>query len=126
MSLDERVSYDAENNVVYANFEGMNIGTEEEAEKLVAYSTVTSRDSGVRCTLWSTTTTSTSADARDTFFAMVKYNEDNYFLSSTRYLPTHSLGTSSRRTSPRPTSSSASTATSTRHARACGCGTYNT
>ena len=37
MSLDERVSYDAENNVVYANFEGMNIGTEEEAEKLAAY-----------------------------------------------------------------------------------------
>ena len=33
MSLDERVSDDAENNVVYANFEGMNIGTEEEADK---------------------------------------------------------------------------------------------
>jgi propionate CoA-transferase len=37
MSLDERVSYDAQNNVVYVNFEGMNIGTEEEVDKLADY-----------------------------------------------------------------------------------------
>ena len=85
MSLDERVSYDAENNVVYANFEGMNIGTEEEAESSLPTSTVTSRDSGVRCTSWSTMTTSTSAGRPRYLLCVVKYNEDNYFLSSTRY-----------------------------------------
>ena len=37
MSLDERVSHDAPNNVVYANFERMNIETEEEADKLADY-----------------------------------------------------------------------------------------
>jgi hypothetical protein len=37
MSLDERLSHDAHNNVVYANFEGMNIKTEEEADKLADY-----------------------------------------------------------------------------------------
>jgi propionate CoA-transferase len=86
MSLDDRLSYDAENNVVYANFEGMNIGTEEEADKLADYlnryfsklgrkaHVVVNYDNFVL-----------SPAARDTFFAMVKHNEDCYFLSSTRY-----------------------------------------
>jgi propionate CoA-transferase len=58
--------------------------------------------------------------ARDTFFAMVKHNEDNYLLSSTRYSTDASFRQQLGRPSPRPTSSSASTATSTRRARACG------
>ena len=37
MSLDDRLSYDAENNVVYVNFEGMTLETEEDAEKLADY-----------------------------------------------------------------------------------------
>ena len=86
MSLDERVSYDAENNVVYANFEGMNIGTEEEADKLANYlDRYFSRLGRKVHVVVNYDNFDLGPDARDTFFAMVKYNEDNYFLSSTRY-----------------------------------------
>ena len=86
MSLDERVSYDAENNVVYANFEGMNIGTEEEADKLANYLDCYFSRLGRKVhVVVNYDNFDLGPDARDTFFAMVKYNEDNYFLSSTRY-----------------------------------------
>jgi propionate CoA-transferase len=86
MSLDERVSYDAENNVVYANFEGMNIGTEEEADKLANYlDRYFSRLGRKVHVVVNYDNFDLGPDASDTFFAMVKYNEDNYFLSSTRY-----------------------------------------
>jgi propionate CoA-transferase len=86
MSLDERVSYDADNNVVYANFEGMNIGTEEEADKLANYlDRYFSRLGRKVHVVVNYDNFDLGPDASDTFFAMVKYNEDNYFLSSTRY-----------------------------------------
>ena len=86
MSLDERVSYDAENNVVYANFEGMNIGTEEEADKLTAYlERYFSRLGRKVHVVVNYDNVDLGPSARITFFAMVKHNEDNYFLSSTRY-----------------------------------------
>jgi propionate CoA-transferase len=86
MSLDERISYDAENNVVYANFEGMNIGTEEEADKLADYlDRYFSRLGRKVHVVVNYDNFDLGPAARDTFFAMVKHNEDNYFLSSTRY-----------------------------------------
>ena len=86
MSLDERVSYDAENNVVYANFEGMTIQTEEEADKLADYlDHYFSRLGGKVHVVVNYDNFDLSPAARDTFFAMVKHNEDRYFLSSTRY-----------------------------------------
>jgi propionate CoA-transferase len=86
MSLDERVSYDAENNVVYANFEGMNIGTEEEADKLADYlDRYFSRLGRKVHVVVNYDNFDLGPAARDTFFAMVKHNEDDYFLSSTRY-----------------------------------------
>jgi propionate CoA-transferase len=86
MSLDERISYDAENNVVYANFEGMNIGTEEEADKLADYlDRYFSRLGRKVHVVVNYDNFDLGPPARDTFFAMVKHNEDNYFLSSTRY-----------------------------------------
>jgi propionate CoA-transferase len=86
MSLDDRVSYDAENNVVYANFEGMNIGTEEEADKLADYlDSYFSRLGRKVHVVVNYDNFDLGPAARDTFFAMVKHNEDNYFLSSTRY-----------------------------------------
>jgi len=86
MSLDERVSYDAENNVVYANFEGMNIATEEEADKLADYlDRYFSRLGHKVHVVVNYDNFGLGPAARDTFFAMVKYNEDKYFLSSTRY-----------------------------------------
>jgi hypothetical protein len=122
-SLDERLSHDAHNNVVYANFEGMNIEIEEEADKLADYSTVTSRRSGARFTSRSTTTTSTSG--RPPAIPSSRWSSTTRTTTSSPrpvIRPTPSSDTSSRRTSPRPTSSSESTATSTRRARACECG----
>jgi propionate CoA-transferase len=86
MSLDERVSYDAENNVVYANFEGMSIGTEEEADKLADYLDRYFAKLGRKVhVVVNYDNFDLAPVARDTFFAMVKHNEDCYFLSSTRY-----------------------------------------
>jgi propionate CoA-transferase len=86
MTLDERISYDAENNVVYANFEGMNIGTEEEADKLADYlDRYFSRLGRKVHVVVNYDNFDLGPAARDTFFAMVKHNEDNFFLSSTRY-----------------------------------------
>jgi len=86
MSLDDRLSYDAENNVVYVNFEGMNIETEEDAEKLADYlDRYFSRLGRKVHVVVNYDNFNLGPAARDTFFAMVKHNEDDYFLSSTRY-----------------------------------------
>ena len=86
MNLDERLTHDAQNNVVYANFEGMNIETEEEADKLADYlDRYFSRLGRKVHVVVNYDNFYLGPAARDTFFAMVKYNEDNYFLSSTRY-----------------------------------------
>jgi propionate CoA-transferase len=86
MSLDDRLSYDAENNVVYANFEGMSLETEEDAEKLADYLDKYFSRLGQRVhVVVNYDNFNLGSAARDTFFAMVKHNEDNYFLSSTRY-----------------------------------------
>jgi propionate CoA-transferase len=86
MSLDERVGYDAENNVVYANFEGMSIGTEEEADTLADYLDRYFAKLGRKAhVVVNYDNFDLAPAARDTFFAMVKHNEDSYFLSSTRY-----------------------------------------
>lgn len=86
MSLDERLSYDSENNIVYANFEGMNIETEEDAEKLADYLDRWFSRLGRKVhVVVNYDNFHLGPPARDTFFAMVKHNEDEYFLSSTRY-----------------------------------------
>ncbi len=86
MSLDDRVSYDAQNNVVYVNFEGMSLETEEEAEALADYlDRYFSRLGRKVHVVVNYDNYNLGPAARDTFFAMVKHNEDNYFLSSTRY-----------------------------------------
>ncbi len=86
MSLDDRVSYDVENNVVYANFEGMRIGTEEDADKLADYLDRYFAKLGRKAhVVVNYDNFDLAPAARDTFFAMVKHNEDCYFLSSTRY-----------------------------------------
>jgi propionate CoA-transferase len=85
-SLDERLSHDAHNNVVYANFEGMKIETEEEVDKLADYLDRYFSTLGRKVhVVVNYDNFYLGPAARDTFFAMVKHNEDNYFLSSTRY-----------------------------------------
>jgi propionate CoA-transferase len=86
MSLDERLSHDAHNNVVYANFEGMNIETEEEADKLADYLDRYISKLGRKVhVVVNYDNFYLGHAASDPFFAMVKHNEDNYFHSSTRY-----------------------------------------
>lgn len=86
MSLDDRVSYDAENNVVYVNFEGMSIETEGDADKLADYLDRYFSKLGRKVhVVVNYDNFDLGPAARDTFFAMVKHNEDRYFLSSTRY-----------------------------------------
>jgi propionate CoA-transferase len=86
MSLEDRVSYDAQNNVVYVNFEGMNIETEEDADKLADYLNRYFSKLGNRVhVVVNYDNFYLGPAARDTFFAMVKHNEDSHFLSSTRY-----------------------------------------
>ncbi len=86
MSLDDRVSYDAENNVVYVNFEGMSLETEGDADKLADYLDRYFSKLGRKVhVVVNYDNFDLGPAARDTFFAMVKHNEDRYFLSSTRY-----------------------------------------
>lgn len=86
MSLDDRVSYDAGNNVVYVNFEGMSIETEGDADKLADYLDRYFSKLGRKVhVVVNYDNFDLGPAARDTFFAMVKHNEDRYFLSSTRY-----------------------------------------
>ncbi len=86
MSLDDRVSYDAGNNVVYVNFEGMSLETEGDADKLADYLDRYFSKLGRKVhVVVNYDNFDLGPAARDTFFAMVKHNEDRYFLSSTRY-----------------------------------------
>ncbi len=86
MSLDDRISYDAQNNVAYANFEGMSIETEGDADKLADYLDRYFSKLGRKVhVVVNYDNFDLGPAARDTFFAMVKHNEDRYFLSSTRY-----------------------------------------
>jgi propionate CoA-transferase len=64
----------------------MNIGTEEEADKLADYlDRYFSRLGRKVHVVVNYDNFDLGPAARDTFFAMVKHNEDHYFLSSTRY-----------------------------------------
>lgn len=86
MSLDDRVSYDAEKNVVYVNFEGMSLETEGDADKLADYlNRYFSRLGRKVHVVVNYDNFFLAPSAHDTFFAMVKHNEDAFFLSSTRY-----------------------------------------
>src|SRR3712207_2936503 len=81
MSLYERVGYDADNNVVYANFEGMSLRTEEEADKLADYLDRYFTKLGRRVhVVVNYNNFALAPAARVTFFEMVKPNEDCYFL----------------------------------------------
>ena len=86
MSLDERLQYDAQNNVVYANFEGMGLETEEEAGKLADHLDGYFSGLGRRVhVVVNYDNFHLGPAARDRFFAMVGHHEDHYYLSSTRY-----------------------------------------
>jgi propionate CoA-transferase len=86
VDLEERLNYDAKNNALYVNFEGLSIETEEDAEKLADFLDQELSSLGRRVhVVVNYDNFYLAPRARRTFFEMVEHNEENYFLSSTRY-----------------------------------------
>jgi propionate CoA-transferase len=102
VDLEERLNYDAKNNALYVNFEGLSIETEEDAEKLAGFLDQELSSLGRRV------------------HVVVNYDTTKRTTSSPRLATrrTPFSGTSSRRSSLRRTLNKASTATSTRRVRA--------
>jgi propionate CoA-transferase len=86
VDLEERLNYDAKNNALYVNFEGLSIETEQDAEKLAGFLDQELSSLGRRVhVVVNYDNFYLAPRARRTFFEMVEHNEENYFLSSTRY-----------------------------------------
>ena len=86
LTLDERVHYDADGNVVFINFEGLTLDTLDEAEELAAFLGRRMQEFGRRVNLivnYDNFELGRAAAPR--FFQMVGDHERRYFLSSTRY-----------------------------------------
>ena len=86
IDLEERLNYKAGNNALYVNFEGLSIETEEDARKLAGFldQRLSSFERKVHVIV-NYDNFYLGPRAKDAFFEMVKHNEENYFLSSTRY-----------------------------------------
>ncbi len=86
MRLEDRLAHDAEANVLYVNFEGLSIRTPEDARELADFldERLAAFDKRVNVVV-NYDNFELSPAAADTFYAMVKHNEERYFLSSTRY-----------------------------------------
>jgi propionate CoA-transferase len=86
LALDERFHYDADDNLVFVNFEGLALSTPEEAEELAAFLGRCLRDLGRRVNLvvnYDNFEIARAAAPR--FFQMIRDHEQRYFVSSTRY-----------------------------------------
>ena len=86
MSLNERLQYDSEKNVLYVNFEGMSLETEEDANELADFLDESLASCGRKVhVIVNYDNFYLSPRAADRFYKMVRHNEENYFLSSIRY-----------------------------------------
>jgi propionate CoA-transferase len=86
MSLNERLQYDSEKNVLYVNFEGMSLETEEDASELADFLDESLASCGRKVrVIVNYDNFHLSPRAADRFYKMVRHNEENYFLSSIRY-----------------------------------------
>jgi propionate CoA-transferase len=86
LTLDERVDYRADDDLVFINFEGLAVDTLEEAEELAAFLDRRLHDLGRRVNLivnYDNFEPGRAAAPR--FLEMVRELERRYFLSSTRY-----------------------------------------
>ena len=86
LSLDERVDYRADDDLVFINFEGLTLDTLEDAEVLAAFLGRRLHDLGRRANLivnYDNFELGRAAAPR--FFEMVREHDRSYFLSSTRY-----------------------------------------
>jgi len=86
LTLEERVEYRPDDDLVFINFEGLKLGTLDEAEELAAFLGRKLEDLGRRVNLivnYDNFELGRTAAGR--FFAMVREHDRRYFLSSTRY-----------------------------------------
>ena len=86
LTLDERVEYRPDDNLVFVNFEGLTVTTADEAELLASYLNRRLHELGRRVNLivnYDNFELGRPAEPR--FFEMVREHERRYFLSSTRY-----------------------------------------
>jgi propionate CoA-transferase len=84
--MDERFRFDVATDTVYVNFEGLRLVTPQDADDLAAELDRRFADLGQRVhVVVNYDNFDLSPDAADTFFAMVKRNEERFFLSTTRY-----------------------------------------
>ena len=86
LTLDERVHYSAEDNLVFVNFEGLIVNTPDEAEKLAGFLSRRLHELGRQVNLIvNYDNFELARPAAPRFFEMVRDHERRYFLSSTRY-----------------------------------------
>jgi propionate CoA-transferase len=86
VGMDERFRFDLATDTVYVNFEGLRLATAQDADVLAAELDRRFADIGRRVhVVVNYDNFDLSPDAADTFFAMVKRNEERFFLSTTRY-----------------------------------------
>jgi propionate CoA-transferase len=86
LTLDERVEYHAEDEVVFINFEGLTVDTPEDAETLAAFLGRRLHDLGRRVNvIVNYDNFELGSAAAPRFFEMVREHDRAYFLSATRY-----------------------------------------
>jgi propionate CoA-transferase len=86
LTLDERVEYRADDNLVFISFEGLTVNTLDEAEQLAAFLNHRLHELGRRVNLIvNYDNFELGGTAAPRFFEMVREHERRYFLSSTRY-----------------------------------------
>jgi len=86
LRLEERVHYDPEANICYANFEALNLVTEDDVARLSAFLDGYFQSLGRRVNvIVNYDNFNLNPAAADAFYAMVRRNTERYFLSSTRY-----------------------------------------
>ncbi len=86
LSLEERLHYNEADNVLYINLEGLSIETVEDAQKLADFFDRKLASFGKRVNaVTNYDNFNLNPLASERFFAMVKHNQENYFLSFTRY-----------------------------------------
>ena len=86
VSLEERLHYNEADNVLYINLEGLSIETVEDAQKLADFFDRKLASFGKRVNaVTNYDNFNLNPLAAERFFAMVKHNQEQYFLSFTRY-----------------------------------------
>jgi propionate CoA-transferase len=86
VGMDERFRFDRATDTVYVNFEGLRLVTAQDADGLAAELDRRFADLGQRVhVVVNYDNFDLAPDAADTFFAMVKRNEERFFITTTRY-----------------------------------------